>query len=124
MAQLNMGDPNILIPEEDDNELEVLCPICKINVISPDEDMCAACAHEHAVIPDPEETAAEDWTVFADDDTPPDEPPPEISLSELAEEEEALEEEEEEVEEVDDGDDYVIPDDDDEEDLDDDDDEE
>ena len=124
LAELNLGDTAILIPDED-SELEKLCPVCKINYMSPEEDMCFLCSKERATA-EPEDVA-DDWQGYMDEEPPVQEEPIEISLSELEEqeneEEEEFEEEEtfgDDFEELDESD--IEFDDDDDDDFDDDDD--
>lgn len=89
LAELNKADPNILIPEDEDNELEVLCPVCKINYMAPDEEMCFVCAKEHQ-----EKMASAEPEDWQDDETetPVEDDPIEISLTELEDEENDIEE--------------------------------
>ena len=94
LAELNLVDPGILIPDED-AELEVICPACKINYMSPDEEICFLCAKERGEkeVIEPDDVEGDNWN-YADEEPLADDPI-EISLSELAEEEEAEEEDDE-----------------------------
>lgn len=121
--------PSLFVDDSEEEEVDILCPICKNNYIGFDEDMCAACrekAEKESVFAEEDD---ETWRTYLDDDKEEILPiidDTEVSLSELEEEE--LEEEEEEFEELDDFDeidDYDEDelDDEDEEDFDDEDDE-
>lgn len=99
LAEMNKVDPNILIPEDEDNELEVLCPVCKVNYMAPDEEMCFLCAKEHN---EKLKEAPAEWDDTLADDTPIEDEPIEISLSELEDEEKEDDEEDDISEEFDD----------------------
>jgi len=101
LAELNLGNPDILIPDED-VELERFCPFCKVNYMSPDEEMCFICAKERT--PAEVEESAEDWAGFMDEEPEPIDDPVEISLEELGEQEQ--EEEDFEEEPIDGDDDF------------------
>lgn len=91
LAEMNQADPSILIPEDEDNDLEVLCPTCKVNYMAPEEEMCFVCTKEHR-----EKLASvvelEEWK-DDDTDTPVEDDSIEISLTELEEEENDIEDE-------------------------------
>ncbi|MDR3318315.1 MAG: hypothetical protein LBS99_02650 [Clostridiales bacterium] len=84
LAELNLVDPIILIPDED-AELEVLCPQCKINFMSPEEEVCFLCAKERMARE--AEDNIDDWNYIDEEPAIVEEDPIEISLSELAEQE-------------------------------------
>jgi len=90
LAEMNQADPGILIPEDEDNDLEVLCPACKVNYMAPEEEMCFVCAKDHR-----EKMASAELEEWQEDDTnaPIEDDPIEISLTELEEEENDTEEE-------------------------------
>ena len=121
-AELSRDGASMLLPEEDD-EIEKLCPICKVNYMNPDEEICFMCLKEKA---DRDEMEEKDWDELEKEaeaeDVIIEEEPLDIPLDELAEEEEALEEEDEEFHSEPDDFEYVDPDDEEFDDLDDDDD--
>jgi hypothetical protein len=86
LAELNLVDPGILIPDED-AELEVLCPVCKLNYMSPDEEMCFLCAKERADKTEKDEDTLDTWGSFLEADDTVDNDL-EVSFSELEEEDE------------------------------------
>ena len=87
LAALKLIDPNTLLP--DDDMETVLCPRCKQNYISPDEDMCESCREMEKKS---RKDIEPDWNELVDGDVDPDDvyddDPVEISFDELAEEEE------------------------------------
>lgn len=103
-AEMGMGDPSILLPDEDDEHGERICPICHVNLLDDDEDVCFECRkdleekeHESREVSEEEDNPA-DWEPFADEEE--EEIPDgmqEILLEDVDDEEE---EEEEEVEEI------------------------
>jgi len=109
-AEMSRDGASMLLPEEDE-ELEKLCPVCKINFMNPDEEICFMCVKEKADRARPDE---EDWDIGSDaenaGDAIIDDEPLEIPLDELGEEEEELADDEEIESEPDDFE-YVDPDD-------------
>ena len=120
-AELSRDGASMLLPDEDE-ELERLCPVCKVNYMNPDEEMCFMCVKERAD-KDDSEPDWDDYEKDAEADDLIEDEPLDIPLDELAEEEEALEEEEEFGGEPDDFE-YVDPDDEEFDDLDDEDEDE
>ena len=86
LAELNLVDPSILIPDED-AELEVLCPVCKINYMAPEDDICFLCQREQPPKIEKEDDLTDSWESFVEADEPLDDDM-EVSLSELDEEDE------------------------------------
>jgi len=57
-ADVGRDGASLLLPE-DDEELEKICPICKINYMNPDEEMCFMCTKEKA-----DKSSEPDWEDF------------------------------------------------------------
>lgn len=102
-AEMGMGDPSILLPDEEDEEVDRVCPVCHINLLGEDEDICFECRKERD---DQEKQSSEisedednpsDWEPFGDED---EEEIPDGMQEMLIDDEEEEEEEEEEVEEI------------------------
>jgi hypothetical protein len=108
-AELHIGDIKLL-EDEDDDFLE-LCPVCKVNYISEDENMCSACRTNKIknIFVKEDDDADDSWRVILDEEVPEEEEIL-IPLSEIAEEEEQWdgddEFEDEENKPVDDEDDF------------------
>lgn len=88
-----MLDRGILIPDDEEVGIERLCPVCHVNYLEDDEDVCFMCAKER------EEKAAqsEEREDFSEEDLPAqdeDEDLDIIPLSELEDEESAQDEDE------------------------------
>lgn len=86
LAELNLVDPGILIPDED-SELEILCPVCKVNYMSSDEEMCFLCFKEQNDKVEKEDESIDAWGSYLEAEEPLDNDM-EISLSEIDEQEE------------------------------------
>ncbi len=104
-AELGLGDPSILLPEDDDETSERICPVCKLNLLADDEEICFECRKEKEEkekesdeITDDENTPV-DWEPFGDEE---EEEIPDGMQEILLEDEEEEEEQEEEVEPVND----------------------
>ncbi len=102
-AELGMGDPSILLPDEEEAQVERMCPVCGVNVLGEDEEICIECKKERD---DKEKEASEasedednpaDWEPFGDED---EEEIPDGMQEILIDEEEEEEEEDEIVESV------------------------
>lgn len=115
LAEMNKADPEMLIPEEDDNELETLCPVCKVNYMTSDEEMCFMCSKEHSEKA-PAESHPEGWEDFVEEEPVVEEEPIEISLTELEEAETLVEDEDDIFEDEENIDEEELFDDDDDED--------
>lgn len=102
-AELGMGDPSILLPDEDEEQGERVCPICRVNLLAEDEDICIECKKEReqkekesSEVSDDEDNPA-DWEPFADED---EEEIPDGMQEILIDDEDEEEEEDEIVESV------------------------
>jgi hypothetical protein len=91
-AQLHIGDAKLL--EDEDDEIFELCPICKTNYISEDEDMCSLCRASKlkTVFVKEEEESEDTWRTYLDEEVPVEDEESPIPLDEIAEEEEEEEE--------------------------------
>lgn len=98
-AELGMGDPSILLPDEDEEQDGRVCPICHVNLLAEDEEICIVCKKEldekekesREVSEDDDNPA--DWEPFADDE---EEEIPEGMHEFLGDDDEEEEEEEDE----------------------------
>ena len=102
-AELGMGDPSLLLPEDEDEEGERICPVCHVNLLGEDETICFECKKEREAkekevsdVPDDEDNPS-DWEPFAEDE---EEEIPDGMQEILLEDEVEEEVEEEEVETV------------------------
>lgn len=102
-AELGIGDPSVLLPDEEEVQDERLCPVCHVNLIGEDEDVCIECKKEReekekevSEGADDEENPS-DWDPFNDDE---EEEIPDGMQEILIDDEEEEEEEEEEVEPI------------------------
>ncbi len=110
-AELGIGDPSILLPDEDEAQEERICPICRVNLLDEDEEVCIECkkdleekGKEVRETPDEDEDNMNDWEPFDDEE---EEEIPDGMQEILIDEEEEEEEEEEDIESVsDDPDDF------------------
>ena len=110
-AELGIGDPSILLPDEDEAQEERICPICRVNLLDEDEEVCIECkkdleekGKEVRETPDEDEDNMNDWEPFDDEE---EEEIPDGMQEILIDEEEEEEEEEEDLESVsDDPDDF------------------
>ena len=70
-AELGMGDPFVLLPDEEEAEVDRICPICHVNLLADDEDVCFECKKD---MEEKEKESSEltedseDWEPYADDD--------------------------------------------------------
>ena len=102
-AELGMGDPSILLPDEDEEQAERVCPVCHVNLLDEDEEICFECRKEReekekeSVEINPDDDNAADWEPFADDE---EEEIPDGMQEMLIDDEEEEEEEEEEIETI------------------------
>lgn len=101
-AELGMGDPSILLPDEEEAQVERLCPVCRVNLLGEDEDVCFECkkdmeAKEKESSELSEDDVTDDWEPFDDEE---EEEIPDGMQEILLEDEEEEEEEEEEIESV------------------------
>ncbi len=130
-AELGMGDPSILLPDDDEDQTERICPVCHVNFLAEDEEICIECKKERdekekevSEVSEDEDNPA-DWEPFADEEE--EEIPDGMQEILIDDEDEEEEEEDEEVETVSDEpddfdfnvdpNDFVADDDEDEEDL-------
>ena len=103
-AELGIGDPSILLPEDDDEQENRLCPVCHINPLGDDEEICFECKKEREA----KEKESQEVSDSEDDDNPnswepfDDEEENDIpdGMQEIFAEDEEEEEEEEEIETV------------------------
>ena len=110
-AELGIGDPSILLPDEDEAQEERICPLCRVNLLDEDEEVCIECkkdleekGKEVRETPDEDEDNMNDWEPFDDEE---EEEIPDGMQEILIDEEEEEEEEEEDIESVsDDPDDF------------------
>jgi hypothetical protein len=107
-AELHIGEVKLL-EDEDDDFLE-LCPVCRVNYITEDEDMCSSCRANKikSIFVKEEDESDDSWRTFLDEEVPEEEEIL-IPLSEIAEEEEQWNDDEFEDEEnkpIDDEDDF------------------
>lgn len=103
-AEMGVGDPSILLPDEEDEEMERVCPVCHINLLGEDEDICFECRKERenqekqsSEVSDDEDNPA-DWEPFGDEDE--EEIPDGMQEEMMGEEEEDEEDEFDDIEEV------------------------
>ena len=92
---MGLIDASTLIPDDDEDIAEEkLCPVCRVNYISRDEDMCSDCRRQKEKEEDEDNDENYDWREYVEDDSA-DEQSSEISLSEYEEDEEEEEEDRE-----------------------------
>lgn len=98
-AEMGIGDPSILLPDEEEEQDNRICPICHVNLLGEDEEVCFECKKEieEKEKESKELTEADDennnWDPFADDG---EEEIPDGMREILIDEEDEEEEEEEE----------------------------
>ncbi|MDE6401017.1 MAG: hypothetical protein K2L54_00210, partial [Clostridiales bacterium] len=94
-AEMGIGDPSILLPDEEEEQGDRLCPVCHVNLLGEDEEICFECKKEREEkekesqeLSDSPEDDNNSWEPFADDEEEeiPDGMPE--NLSDDAEEEE------------------------------------
>lgn len=109
-AEMGIGDPSILLPDEVDDTEERICPICHVNLLGEDEDICFECKKEREEkekeskeLSDLEDDDVTSWEPFGDEE---DEEIPDGMQEILIDEEEEEEEEEEEMYNNDEPDDF------------------
>ena len=89
-AELKLGPQLIFAVDDEVETSEKLCPVCKRNYISDDEDMCEQCRddHKYDTVPDDIDIEKdEEWRNYLDDDEKDMPQEDEISFSQLADEE-------------------------------------
>lgn len=102
-VELGIGDPSILLPEEDEEQDERICPVCHVNLLNEDEDICFECKKEREDTEKESKELTEDdddnsnWDPFAEDE---EEQIPDGMREIFIDEEEEEEEEEEEIDSV------------------------
>lgn len=103
-AELGIGDPSILLPDDDEAQEERICPICHVNLLDEDEEVCIECkkdleekGKEVRETPDDDEDNINDWEPFDDED---EEEIPDGMQEILIDDEDEEEEEEEDIETV------------------------
>lgn len=105
-AELGVGDPSILLPDDEEAQVERMCPVCGVNLLGEDEEICFECKKERE---DKEKESSEvsedddnpaDWEPFGDEDE--EEIPDGMQEILIDEDEEEEEEDEEPVEPVND----------------------
>ncbi len=102
-AELGIGDPSILLPEDEEAQTERICPVCHVNLLDEDEDVCIECKKEmEEKEKEVRETPVDDennndWEPFGDEE---EEEIPDGMQEVFEDDEDDLDEEEEEVESV------------------------
>ena len=110
-AELGKASSISLLEDDEDGayEAERICPVCKVNYLADDEDVCAECRlKQKTEKADKSDDDDDGWKEFVEDDaeTPLGDEEEEISLSLLQEEEEQDGDEEEEENYSDEPDDF------------------
>ena len=102
-AEMGIGDSSFLLPDEEDETDNRICPVCHVNLLGEDEDVCFECLKEREEkekeskeITEDDEDGTNSWDPFADDE---EEEVPD-GMQEILEEEEEEEEEEDDMEET------------------------
>jgi hypothetical protein len=64
-AEIGLIDPSVLIPDEEELGVEKLCPVCRVNYIGEDEEICFLCQKERD---EKLKNADERWDIIESDD--------------------------------------------------------
>ncbi len=97
-AEMGIGDPSILLPEEDDEQDNRICPVCRVNPLGEDEDICFECKKELEA----KEKESKELSDIEDEDNPGWEPFDDEEEEEIPDGMQEIFEDEEEEEEEDD----------------------
>ena len=104
-AEMGIGDPSILLPDEEEEQGDRICPVCRVNLLGEDEDICFECKKEREEqeketkeVTDNDDDENNSWEPFADEEE--EEIPDGMQEILIDEEEEEDEEEFDDVETV------------------------